>query len=167
MKEVAFQALGGLGLFLFGMKIMSEGLQKVAGRKMHQILQMVSNNRFVGFGVGAAVTSIIQGSSATTITAQLASLGTNTNARCAANAHTLFNVVGVVIIVAIFPVFLDLVEIFTQAVSHLGPPDLMLGGQKDNISRYIANSHTLFNLVVPTIFLLLLTYLVNTAFQVG
>jgi len=323
MKEVAFQALGGLGLFLFGMKIMSEGLQKVAGRKMRQILQMVSNNRFVGFGVGAAVTSIIQSSSATTVmlvsfvdaglmtlrqavgvilganvgttvtaqliafniqefalpaialgvalkfflsgrkwsyagdvllgfglvffglatmkagfaplrgndlfisfftkfqadslsgmmwcilvgavitmilqsssatvgltmalasqglldfssstalilgdnigttvTAQLASLGANTHARRAANAHTLFNVVGVGIMVAIFPVFLDLVEFFTRAVSHLGPPDMMLDGQRGNISRYIANSHTLFNVVSALIFLLLLPYLVKAS----
>jgi phosphate:Na+ symporter len=62
-----FQALGGLGLFLFGMKIMSEGLQKVAGKKMRHILGMVSNNRFVGCGVGALVTSVVQSSSATTV----------------------------------------------------------------------------------------------------
>jgi phosphate:Na+ symporter len=67
MKWVIFQSLGGLGLFLFGMKIMSEGLQKVAGKKMRQILAMVSNNRFVGCGVGAIVTSVIQSSSAATV----------------------------------------------------------------------------------------------------
>ncbi len=323
MKEVIFQALGGLGLFLFGMKIMSEGLQKVAGRKMRQILQMVSNNRFVGFGVGALVTSIIQSSSATTVmlvsfvdaglmtlrqavgvilganvgttvtaqliafniqqyalpaialgvalkfflserrwsyagdvmlgfglvffglatmkagfaplrghevfisfftkfqadslsgitlcvlvgailtmllqsssatvglamalasqglldfststalilgdnigttvTAQLASLGANTNARRAANAHTLFNVLGVLIMIAIFPFFLDLVESFTRAVSHLGPPEMVVDGQQINISRYIANSHTLFNVVAALIFLLLIPYLVKAS----
>ena len=323
MKEVIFQALGGLGLFLLGMKIMSEGLQKVAGRKMRQILQMVSNNRFVGFGVGAIVTSIIQSSTATTVmlvsfvdaglmtlsqavgvilganvgttvtaqliafniqqyalpaialgvalkfflsgrkwsyagevmlgfglvffglatmkagfaplrdsdffisfftrfqaeslsgitlcilvgavitmilqsssatvgltmalasqglldfsastalilgdnigttvTAQLASLGANTNARRAANAHTLFNVVGVVIIIAIFPLFLDIVEFLTRTVSQLGPPDALVEGEKVNISRYIANSHTLFNVVATLIFLLLLPYLVKAS----
>ena len=62
-----FQTLGGLGLFLFGMKIMSEGLQKVAGKKMRHILGMVSNNRFVGCGVGALVTSVVQSSSAITV----------------------------------------------------------------------------------------------------
>jgi len=67
IKLVIFQSLGGLGMFLFGMKIMSEGLQKVAGNKMRQILGMVSNNRFVGCGVGALVTSVIQSSSATTV----------------------------------------------------------------------------------------------------
>ncbi|MBN2419035.1 MAG: Na/Pi symporter, partial [Deltaproteobacteria bacterium] len=67
MEKVIFQALGGLGMFLFGMKIMSEGLQKVAGKKLRQILKMVSNNRFVGCSVGAVVTSIIQSSSATSV----------------------------------------------------------------------------------------------------
>jgi len=67
MTSIIFQSLGGLGMFLFGMKIMSEGLQKVAGKKMRQILGMVSNNRFIGCAVGAFVTSIIQSSSATTV----------------------------------------------------------------------------------------------------
>ena len=67
MEMIIFNSLGGLGMFLFGMKIMSEGLQKVAGNKMRQILAMVSNNRFVGCGAGAAVTCIIQSSSATTV----------------------------------------------------------------------------------------------------
>lgn len=323
MREVVFHALGGLGLFLFGMKIMSEGLQKVAGRKMRQILQMVSNNRFVGFGVGALVTSIIQSSTATTvmlvsfvdaglltlrqavgmilganvgttvtaqliafniqqyalpaiacgmalkfflsgrrwsytgdvllgfgllffglatmkagfapvreheifmsfftsfqadslsgitlciligavitmilqsssatvgltmalasqglldfnssaalilgdnigttITAQIASLGANINARRTANAHTLFNVLGVLIMVGIFPFFIDIVEGFTRMVSDLGPPDLLVAGEKPNISRYIANSHTLFNVVAALIFLLFIPYLVKAS----
>ena len=67
METIIFQSLGGLGLFLFGMKIMSEGLQKVAGNKMRKILSIVSNNRFVGCGMGAVVTSVIQSSSATTV----------------------------------------------------------------------------------------------------
>ncbi len=67
MTSVIFQSLGGLGLFLFGMKIMSEGLQKVAGKKMRQILGIVSDNRFIGCGAGALVTSIVQSSSATTV----------------------------------------------------------------------------------------------------
>ena len=59
MEKIIFQSLGGLGLFLFGMKIMSEGLQKVAGKKMRSVLGLVSNNRFVGCGVGAMVTAVI------------------------------------------------------------------------------------------------------------
>jgi len=321
MKWVIFQSLGGLGLFLFGMKIMSEGLQKVAGKKMRQILAMVSNNRFVGCGVGAIVTSVIQSSSAatvmlvsfvdaglmtltqaigvilganvgttitaqliafniteyalpaiaagvilkfflgrrkwiyvgdvllgfglvffglatmkagfaplkdspafisfftrfnadnlsgiflcvlagsiltmilqsssatvgitmalaiegllgfeasvalilgenigTTITAQLASIGTNVNARRTANAHTLFNVIGVLLIILFFPLFLQLVEWLTSSFLGIGPPDLVVGGEKPNIARYIANSHTMFNLVSAVFFLLILPYLVK------
>ncbi len=67
MENIIFNSLGGLGLFLFGMKIMSEGLQKVAGKKLRQILGMVSNNRVIGCGVGAFVTSIVQSSSVTTV----------------------------------------------------------------------------------------------------
>ncbi len=66
-QKLIFGLMGGLGLFLFGMKIMSEGLQKIAGGRMRQILGALTNNRFVGTFVGIAVTAIIQSSSATTV----------------------------------------------------------------------------------------------------
>lgn len=66
-ENLVFGLLGGLGLFLFGMKIMSEGLQKVAGSRMRKILAALTNNRVVGTLVGIAVTAIIQSSSATTV----------------------------------------------------------------------------------------------------
>lgn len=66
-KEMIFGIAGGLGLFLYGMKIMSEGLQKVAGDRMRQILEVLTNNRLVGCFVGLVVTAIIQSSSATTV----------------------------------------------------------------------------------------------------
>ncbi|MDT8440950.1 MAG: Na/Pi cotransporter family protein [Desulfuromonadales bacterium] len=66
-QQLIFGLLGGLGLFLFGMKIMSEGLQKIAGDRMRKILGALTNNRFVGTLVGIAVTAIIQSSSATTV----------------------------------------------------------------------------------------------------
>jgi len=66
-EKVLFGLVGGLGLFLFGMKIMSEGLQKVAGDRMRKILAALTNNRVVGTLVGLAVTAIIQSSSATTV----------------------------------------------------------------------------------------------------
>ena len=66
-QKLIFGLLGGLGLFLFGMKIMSEGLQKIAGSKMRKILAALTNNRIVGTLVGIAVTAIIQSSSATTV----------------------------------------------------------------------------------------------------
>lgn len=66
-QQLVFGLLGGLGLFLFGMKIMSEGLQKVAGDRMRKILAALTSNRLVGTLVGLAVTAIIQSSSATTV----------------------------------------------------------------------------------------------------
>ncbi|MEJ2492328.1 MAG: Na/Pi cotransporter family protein [Desulfuromonadales bacterium] len=66
-QKLIFGLLGGLGLFLFGMKIMSEGLQKIAGSRMRKILGALTNNRIVGALVGIAVTAIIQSSSATTV----------------------------------------------------------------------------------------------------
>ena len=59
--------LGALGLFLFGMKLMSESLQKVAGAKMRNILSAMTSNRFMGVFTGLIITSIIQSSSATTV----------------------------------------------------------------------------------------------------
>jgi len=66
-QTMLFGLVGGLGLFLFGMKIMSEGLQKVAGDRMRKILAALTNNRFIGTFIGLAVTAIIQSSSATTV----------------------------------------------------------------------------------------------------
>ncbi len=62
-----FNLIGGLGLFLFGMMIMSKGLQKSAGKKMRSILSRLTYNRYIALVVGAFVTMIIQSSSATTV----------------------------------------------------------------------------------------------------
>ena len=321
MEMIIFQSLGGLGLFLFGMKIMSEGLQKVAGNKMRQILSIVSNNRFVGCGMGALVTSVIQSSSATTvmlvgfvdaglmsfvqatgvvlganigttvtaqliafkitayalpaiaagvllkfflgrrkwiyvgdvllgfgliffglatmqdgfaplkdhpsfvalftrfnaddmlsislcilvgtimtmilqsssatigvtmalasqgllnfeasaalilgdnigttITAQLASIGASVNARRTARAHAIFNVLGVLLIISFFPLFLEMVIWITDHMMDIGPPDLLVHGEHPNIGRYIANAHTFFNVISALFFLMFLHYLVK------
>ncbi len=67
VKTVLFGIIGGLGLFLFGMKFLSDGLQKVAGTKLRRILRSLTQNRFRGIALGAAVTSIIQSSSVTTV----------------------------------------------------------------------------------------------------
>ena len=61
------QLPGALGLFLFGMSMMSEALQKVAGNKMRSILASMTKNRLLGVLTGVIVTSIIQSSSATTV----------------------------------------------------------------------------------------------------
>jgi len=323
LKWIIFQSLGGLGIFLFGMKIMSEGLQKVAGKKMRQILGIVSNNRFIGCAVGTLVTSIIQSSSATTvmlvgfvdaglmtlvqatgvilganigttvtaqliafkitayalpaiaagvflkffvgrrkwvyvgdvllgfglvfyglatmkggfaplkenaafisfftrftavnlsgillcvlagalltmtlqsssatvgitmalasqglldfdasvalilgdnigtaITAELASVGASINAHRTARAHTLFNVIGVFIIILFFPLFIKIVTGITSAFIDIGQPDLLVNGERPNIARYIANSHTMFNVINALFFLMVLPYLIKVA----
>ena len=59
--------IGSLGMFLYGMKIMSEGLQKVAGDKLRNILSVMTTNRFTGVLTGMLVTALIQSSSATTV----------------------------------------------------------------------------------------------------
>lgn len=58
---------GGLALFLYGMHVMSCGLEKLAGGKMEQILRKMTSNRFKGLALGAGVTSVIQSSSAVTV----------------------------------------------------------------------------------------------------
>lgn len=62
-----FGLLGGLSLFLFGMKLGSRGLQKAAGGKLRLVLSSLTRNRFVGLMVGVIVTIITQSSSATTV----------------------------------------------------------------------------------------------------
>lgn len=62
-----FLLLGGLGMFLYGMKMMSDGLERLAGDRMRRVLEVLTNNRLAGVGVGMGVTSVIQSSSATTV----------------------------------------------------------------------------------------------------
>ncbi len=323
MQTIIFQVFGGLGLFIFGMRIMSDGLKKSAGKKLRVILSAVSSNRVMACITGALVTSLIQSSSATTvmlvgfvdagllsltqaigvvlganigttvtaqiiafkitkyalpaiatgvlfkfffkskkwqefgevllgfgmlfyglatmkagfaplkhepafisfltrfdaenlseillcvfagtvltiivqsssatvgitmalasqglinfqgsvalilgdnigttITAELASIGSNINAHQTARAHTLFNVIGVFFVILLFPHFVNLVAYLTGILFSAGDPDLFIGTEKPFISRYIANAHTLFNLMNAIIFLLVLPYLVKAA----
>ena len=62
-----FSLLGGLGLFLYGMQMMSSGLEAAAGNRMKSILKKLTSNRFLGVAVGAGITAVIQSSSATTL----------------------------------------------------------------------------------------------------
>ncbi len=62
-----FSFIGGLGMFLYGMTLMSDGLQKRSGEKLKSLLNILTKNRFVGVLVGALITAIIQSSSATTV----------------------------------------------------------------------------------------------------
>ena len=62
-----FTFAGGLGMFLYGMRIMGDGMQKTAGSKMNHFLGMVTNNRLLGVALGALITAILHSSAATTV----------------------------------------------------------------------------------------------------
>ncbi len=66
-SQLICSVIGGLGLFFFGMQIMSEGLKNIAGERLKSILSMVTKVPLIGILVGAAVTCLIQSSSATTV----------------------------------------------------------------------------------------------------
>ncbi|WP_455104650.1 Na/Pi cotransporter family protein [Peptostreptococcus sp.] len=65
--NIAISLIGGLGMFLYGMNVMGDGLQKAAGEKLKKIIEMLTTNRIMGVLVGTLVTAIIQSSSATTV----------------------------------------------------------------------------------------------------
>lgn len=67
VKEMIFGVIGGLGLFLFGMGLMSDGLKKVAGQKLKTLLESLTKHRVIAVLVGAFTTCLIQSSSATTV----------------------------------------------------------------------------------------------------
>ena len=65
--NVLLQAIGGLGIFLLGMKYMSEGVQFVAGPRLRQMINLATHNRFMAVGMGTLVTCMVQSSSITTV----------------------------------------------------------------------------------------------------
>jgi len=67
VKDMIFGTVGGLGLFLFGMGLMSDGLKKVAGQKLRSLLESLTKHRVIAVLVGALTTCLIQSSSATTV----------------------------------------------------------------------------------------------------
>ncbi|WP_244834402.1 Na/Pi cotransporter family protein [Clostridium sp. BJN0001] len=64
---VIVKLMGGLGLFIYGMKLMGDGLENAAGEGLKNILEKVTKNRVMGVFIGAVVTAVIQSSSATTV----------------------------------------------------------------------------------------------------
>ena len=114
-------------------------------------------------GFPAAMALVLGENIGTTITAELAILGSsNINAHRAARAHTMFNVMGVCMVLLIFPWFMQGVEWVT---AHMGaaPWDTQVNGEFPNIGRYIANGHTMFNLVNAIFFLVFLPFLIKAA----
>jgi len=67
IRDMIFGTIGGLGLFLFGMGIMSDALKKIAGQRLKNILESLTRHRIAAVLVGASVTALIQSSSATTV----------------------------------------------------------------------------------------------------
>jgi phosphate:Na+ symporter len=67
LREILFGTVGGLGLFLFGMGLMSDGLKKVAGQRLRKIVESMTKRPMIAFLVGAGVTALVQSSSATTV----------------------------------------------------------------------------------------------------
>jgi phosphate:Na+ symporter len=67
IKDMVFGTIGGLGLFLFGMQLMTDGLKKAAGQKLKSLLEALTKHRVVAVLMGALVTCLIQSSSATTV----------------------------------------------------------------------------------------------------
>ena len=65
--EELFMFAGGLGMFIYGMQIMSQGLENAAGNRMKSLLEVLTKNRLLGVALGALITAVIQSSSATTV----------------------------------------------------------------------------------------------------
>ena len=65
--KLLFKLVGGLGIFLLGMKYMSDGMQAVAGSRLRGMISIATNNRLLATGVGVVVTCVVQSSSITTV----------------------------------------------------------------------------------------------------
>lgn len=65
--SIIFPFIGGLGMFIYGMQIMAQGLENAAGSKMKSLLEVLTKNKFFGVLLGAFITAVIQSSSATTV----------------------------------------------------------------------------------------------------
>ena len=65
--EELFMFAGGLGMFIYGMQIMSQGLENAAGNRMKSLLEVLTKNKLLGVALGALITAVIQSSSATTV----------------------------------------------------------------------------------------------------
>ena len=67
ISEMAFHLVGGLGIFLLGMKYMQQGLQVIAGSRIRRMINVVTSNRFLAVGIGLFVTTLVQSSSVTSV----------------------------------------------------------------------------------------------------
>ncbi|NOY79638.1 MAG: hypothetical protein GXP31_01405 [Kiritimatiellaeota bacterium] len=188
------EVLFGFGLLFFGMKLMSTQMKGVAGFPTFvHFFSLFDCRPSVPGGlmplpavlgaivIGAAMTTIVQSSSAvtgliialatsgllnfwtavpltlgsnigTTITALLASIGTNARARQSAIAHLLFNVLGTVYMVALFYVTVDGIPVFMYLVDQI-TAGAVFADIPENVGRHVASAHTLFNVFNAVLFL--------------
>lgn len=200
-KQKKYRYLGevilGFGLLFFGMTVMKLGLTPIKNDPSFiefftKFDPSSAGGLILCVCVGAVLTILVQSSSATigltmtlaaqgllpfsgamalvlgenigtTITAELATIGSaNINAHRAARAHTMFNVIGVALMLLIFPYFIRFIEIVTLNLGA-GPVTEIVDGDAVNVARYIANGHTLFNVINATIFLFFLPMLIKAA----
>jgi phosphate:Na+ symporter len=173
------QALMGFGLMFLGLKTLNASLPYIKDSETsRQLFLQYGHNPFLGIIVGMVATMLVHSSSATValtislfsadlisfqaaigltlgdnigtcVTAQLASLKANTAARRTAWAHTLYNVIGVVIAIFVLTPFTGVIEWFTYSVLH--EPKAFL----------VANTHTIFNVISALVFLPLTKYYVR------
>ncbi|MBI9089084.1 MAG: Na/Pi cotransporter family protein [Desulfobacterium sp.] len=187
----------GFGLLFYGMTVMKHGLAPIkSDPEFISFFMKFSTESYGGIllcvGMGALVTIMVQSSSATvgltmtlavqglidfptamalvlgenigtTITAEIATLGsTSLSAHRTARAHTLFNVVGVSMVVLIFPWFVKLITAVTMMMGA-DPVTDMVNGEFLHSGRYIANGHTIFNILNASFFLIFLPQLIKVA----
>ena len=118
-----------------------------------------SSSAMLGITIALASSGVIQFHTAaalvlgenigTTITALLASVGGNINAKRAARAHAIFNMLGVIVLFSLFPFYIQLIDWIVP-----GDPNMLdLNGEKPNIAVHIATGHTIFNVAATLIFL--------------
>jgi len=185
----------GFGLLFYGMTVMKHGLAPIkTDPGFIEFFTKFNTDNLGGIllcvAMGAILTVMVQSSSATvgltmtlatsgllsfptalalvlgenigtTITAQLATIGSkNADAHRTANAHTVFNVAGVGIILAVFPFFVTIVQTMTLKMGA-GPVDQLVNSEYVNSARYIANGHTLFNVINAMVFLVFLPKLIQ------
>ncbi len=194
------EVLLGFGILFFGLSVMKDAFDPIKDSEyFRQFFLTIGDNHLLGVLIGAVLTILVQSSSATigitlalassglltfeasvalilgenigtTITANLAALGTNRAARRTALAHFLFNFIGVAYMLLLFPVFLKIISSMTPGAADLviqtqqqAEQFGMAIGDKPNIARHIANTHTLFNIINTLIFLPLVGLLAKLA----
>ena len=176
----AGDALMGFGLMFLGLGILNSGIPFMKENEtLRYFFEFYASNPIIGILMGMFATAMVHSSAATvglvmilgqaglidlqtaicillgdnigtTITAQLASLNGNINARRTAWAHTIFNLTGVVIVSIILPFFVNFVEFVSSYITPNG-----------GLEAQIANSHTLFNLLFAILFLSINKYFVK------